>query len=180
VTKHWESLDEIAPGQNVFLDAEHMMYGNNYSTATKETILYPGRAQVYQVLDDPAYPTLYTFFGSESDRTLARIAQLADREDEDEPAPSASVISQISSLIREATALLAQPMPEGVVATFYGEINVTWRRDNNIVRLACFPNRPSILQFGNLSQPLAPYQSQQNPTAQDVARQLNALNQVVR
>ncbi|MGB6946139.1 MAG: hypothetical protein WBE37_27325 [Bryobacteraceae bacterium] len=159
----------------MFLDAEHMMYGNNYSTATQEAVVYPG-SQVYGFLVNAAY----CFLGSESDRTLASIAQLADQEYEDEPAPSAGVINQISSLIREATGLLAQPMPEGVVATFYGEINVTWRRDSTIVRLACFPNRPSILQVGNLSQPLAPYQSQQNPTAQDVAQRLNALSQVVR
>jgi hypothetical protein len=126
-------------------------------------------------------PSLYINAGrSEGDKLVARIGQLREQEYDDEPEPSVAVIDQISALIRDADNLMLGSMPEGTVSTFYGEVNVTWRRENDIVRLACFSNRPSILQFGNLSQPLNPYQSIQDPTADVVASHLNVLNRPIR
>jgi hypothetical protein len=118
---------------------------------------------------------IYLSAVSEPDKTLARIAQIANQVDEDEAPPTPAVITQTSNLIRQAGSSLRTSMPEAVVSTFYGEINVTWRNGNDIVRLACFPNRPSILQFGNLSQPLGSYQSQPDPSAEDLAERLDAL-----
>lgn len=112
---------------------------------------------------------------NETNTTLVRIAQTATQEYEDETSPPRAVIEELTRLISEAVKLMATSMTEGVVSTFYGEINVTWRNVNDIVRLACFPNRPSILQFGSLSQPLGSYQSQPTPSALDLARRLDAL-----
>ncbi len=112
---------------------------------------------------------------SKTDKILARIAQTAKQEDDDELPPPLTVVTEISGLITQASHLLTNSMPEGMVSTFYGEINVTWRNGNDIVRLACFPNRESILQFGNLAQPLGSYQSQPNPNAQNLATRLDAL-----
>jgi hypothetical protein len=126
-------------------------------------------------------PGFFRAFGvHEGEKLISIIGQLRGQEYDDEPEPSEAVIDRISALARDADNLMGGSMPEGTVSTFYGEVNVTWRRDNDIVRLACFPNRPGMLQFGNLSQPLDPYQSIQNPTAEDVAIHLNALMRQVR
>jgi len=111
----------------------------------------------------------------EPDRLLGRLRELANKEDDDEPPPSEAVIDRMSSFLREASAAMENPMPEGIASTFYGEINVTWRKGTEIVRIACFPNRPSILQSGNLSQPLGTYRSFSEPTAVDIATQLDLL-----
>jgi hypothetical protein len=113
---------------------------------------------------------------SETTKLLVRLSQLVHQEqDDDEPAPSESVISEISSLIGQTSAVLDDLMPEGYASAFYGEVKVTWRRSDEIVRVACFPNRPPILQFGRLSQPLGTYQSQSNPSAKDIATRLDML-----
>jgi hypothetical protein len=113
---------------------------------------------------------------SEIAKILARIAQTVNQEDDEETPPPPAVVQEISEVIVQASHLMTGSMPEGLVSTFYGEINVTWRNGNDIVRLACFPNRGSILQFGNLAQPLASYQSQPEPNAQNLATRLDALN----
>jgi len=134
--------------------------GGNFDWTTVESILRPHDAVETEV-----------------DKIIASIEQTVLLEEEEEPAPSPVVASQISELIRQARGLMRSPMPEGTVSTFYGEINVTWRKGNSIVRIACFPNRQPILQFGNLSQPLGSYQSRPNPPTQDLASKLDALNQ---
>ncbi len=113
---------------------------------------------------------------SETDGIINRLSQTTRLEDEEEPAPAPAVVEEATCLIREAGRLMRTFMREGTVSTFYGEINVTWRNGSHIVRLACFPLSPGILQFGNLAQPLGSYQSQQSPSAQDLAARLDALN----
>lgn len=121
-------------------------------------------------------PGFYAAFApTEGLKIVAKIGQLREQEYDDEPEPSEDVIDKISALIRDADELMPGSMPEGTVSTFYGEVNVTWRRNSNIVRLACFSNRPAMLQFGNLSQPLDPYQSIAAPSAENVAHHLSAL-----
>ena len=93
----------------------------------------------------------------------------ASKLDEDEAAPIPDVIERASQFLRELHSLM-RPLPPGSVSTFYGEINITWRADNNIVRIAFFPNRPSLLQLGNLSLPLGWYHSQSNPTGSGSGR----------
>jgi hypothetical protein len=190
-TRKWRDLGEIALGEDTFVIAEHLAGGlNAFSTATAGvnqayafaaptarygSIYACGESWLTDSLADWV-PGRYTVFDTNEGAKLGNsIGQLREREYDDEPEPSQAVIDQTSILVREADSLMRGTMPEGAVSTFYGEVNVTWRRDNDIVRLACFPNRPSILQFGNLSQPLDPYQSIQNPTGQDVATHLNAL-----
>jgi hypothetical protein len=129
-----------------------------------------------EMLKELCGPAAEIVVESDADKTIANIEKTANLEDEDESAPLPVVIEEISNLIRQASRLMTISMPEGVVSTFYGEINVTWRNGSDIVRLACFPNRSAILQFGNLSQPLGSYQSQVDPSAQDVAMRLDALN----
>jgi hypothetical protein len=192
----WRGLGGIVLGDDAFIITEHLLGGlNAYSTATiganqayastvpttsRNSIYAYGRSSLADSLPDWV-EGFYTTLGKNAGAKLvSRIGQLRGREYDDEPEPSEAVIDQLSTLVRDADNLMHGSMPEGAVSTFYGEVNVTWRRDNDIVRLACFPNRPSMLQFGNLSQPLHPYQSIPSPTAEDIAIHLNALIRQVR
>ena len=106
------------------------------------------------------------------------IQQVADQQelrDEDEAAPPPAVVEQAKRLVSEAVVLMNAPMMAGVVSTFFGEINVTWRSGAEVVRLACFLDRPSILQYGDLSLPLGSYRSDVNPTAQMLADKLDEI-----
>lgn len=113
----------------------------------------------------------------EGDKLIQRILDISQQpelRDEDEPAPTQQVIEQAIHLIRDADNLMVE-MPSGQVSVFFGEVNVTWRAGDRIVRLACFPNRPSVIQTGYLSLPLGSYRSEPNPTAQLLAARLEAL-----
>lgn len=189
----WSGLGEIAPGKNAFVIAEHLSGGlNAYSTATTGANQYSYASAVTTAshnsipdyaeswLIDPSdlflgfYPIAHRNEGKE---LLRRIAQLSEQEyDDDEPAPSGAVIDQIYALIREVNKLMSGSLPEGTVSTFYGEVSVTWRSGDNIVRLACLPNRPYILQIGNLSQPLGSYQLRLDPSPHEIAAQLDLFN----
>ena len=94
--------------------------------------------------------------------------------DEDEPAPNCDVIQKAFQLIYAADKLLGV-MPYGQVSTFFGEINVTWRGGDRIVRLACFQDRPCIVQTGSLSGPLGHYRSKPNPSPEFLANELRDL-----
>jgi hypothetical protein len=114
----------------------------------------------------------------EADRIATRILALAHDttlRDEDEPSPSPAVVEQSTRLIREAANYVLGSMPPAKVAVFFGEVNVTWKSGNQVVRLAFFPDRPSVLQIGSLALPVGSYQSQPNPTPQLVAQRLNNL-----
>lgn len=112
-----------------------------------------------------------------ADEIIQRILYAAvdpDLRDEDESAPTFKVIQETVRLIRGAEKLL-DAMPSGQVSTFYGEINITWRAGERIVRLACFPERPSVVQSGSLSLPVGSYRSEENPTAELLADRINSL-----
>ena len=114
-----------------------------------------------------------------ADKLIQRILELSRRpelRDEGEPAPAQQVIEQAIQLIRDADGLMLE-MPSGQVSVFFGEVNVTWRAGDRIVRLACFPNRPSVIQTGCLSLPLGSYRSEPNPTGQLLAARLESLVQ---
>jgi hypothetical protein len=94
--------------------------------------------------------------------------------DENERAPSCEVIQRTFQLIYAADKLLGM-MPYGQASTFFGEINVTWRGSDRIVRLACFQDRPSIVQTGSLSDPVGHYTSKPNPSPELLANELRNL-----
>lgn len=98
----------------------------------------------------------------------------ADLRDDNEPAPTPEVIGKMAPLIYGADRLL-DSMPRAQVSTFYGEINVTWRAGDWIVRVACFQNRPTVVQIGTLSGPIGHYRSEANPTPSSLAEKLRAL-----
>jgi hypothetical protein len=113
----------------------------------------------------------------EADEIIQRILYVAvdpELRDEDESAPTFKVIQETVRLIRGAEKLL-DAMPSWQVSTFYGEINITWRVGERIVRLACFPERPSVIQSGSLSLPVGSYRSEENPTAEMLADRINSL-----
>ena len=123
----------------------------------------------FQAIDDRE---LY----GEADRIATRIralAQNSDLRDEDEPAPPQNVIEEAIRMICETSNRMASSMPSAQVATFFGELNITWKFGNQIVRFACFPNRPSVLQIGSLSMPVGSFQTQANPTPELLAERLN-------
>jgi hypothetical protein len=110
--------------------------------------------------------------------TVASIEQAGSQRfsfDEDEMAPPPPVIAEAVRIVQEAAGLLSDEMPHGRVSTFWGEVNVTWRSGENIVRLACFPNRENLVQVGSLSSPLGSYRSE-FATAELLASRLEELN----
>jgi hypothetical protein len=114
---------------------------------------------------------------SEAEKIIGRIrdvAQNQDLRDENEAPPVQEVVTQAIFLIRDAGNLLGI-MPSAQVSTFYGEVNITWRTGDRIVRLACFPDRPTVIQIGSLSQPTGFYRSEENPTAMLLAARLSSL-----
>jgi hypothetical protein len=94
-----------------------------------------------------------------------------DLRDEDECAPSFRIVKESVRLVLDATKLL-DAIPPAQVSTFFGEINITWRFGERIVRLALFENRPAIVQTGSLSEPMGRYESQENPSAATLAEKL--------
>lgn len=94
--------------------------------------------------------------------------------DEDEAAPNCDVIQRAFKLIYAADKLLGV-MPYGQVSTFFGEINVTWRGGDRIVRLACFKDHPCIVQTGSLSDQVGHYRSEPNPSPEFLANELRNL-----
>lgn len=115
-----------------------------------------------------------SFQAQEILRAISNAAVNPDLRDEDEAAPSPDVIGRATRLILEADKLLGG-IPSGQVATFYGELNVTWRAGNEIVRLACFPHRPSLLQVGSLELPVGSYRSDEDPSSRLLAARISDL-----
>ena len=114
----------------------------------------------------------------EADKIMQRVWEIADNQemrDDDEPAPPQAVIGEFERLIRNAANLMKAPMPQGQISVFFGELNITWRSGERIVRLACFPNRPSMVQIGSLSLPMGSFQSEANPTPELLAEKLDAV-----
>jgi hypothetical protein len=97
----------------------------------------------------------------ESQATICAIQRAAQSPDldEDETPPLPAVVAEATRIIRQ-TADLMEDMPEGEVSIFFGELSVTWRAGDKIVRLACFPNRPTLIQYGSLSSPMGSYRSE--------------------
>ena len=118
-------------------------------------------------------------YESEAQNIIDRITQIiVDNSllDENEPPPMPETVRSLASLIIAADIDTIYPMPYGSVSTFFGELNITWRVNDAIVRLAGFPNRPTILQRGNLSEPLGSYVSEVNPTSEVLAQYLDSLS----
>ncbi len=114
---------------------------------------------------------------NDADRIVRRICYAAidpDLRDEGESAPSLKVMQEAARLIRGAEKLL-DAMPSAQVSTFFGEINITWRAGDRIVRLAVFESRPSVVQTGSLSNPIGRYESTANPTDLLLAEKLREL-----
>ena len=96
--------------------------------------------------------------------------------DEDEIFPSREVVEEATQFVEGLYALLDAPPPQATVGTFFGELNIAWRSGNRVVRIAFFPDRPTALTFGSLSEPVGSYRSHSNPTPSEVAAQLTALS----
>jgi|ERR1700723_1589758 hypothetical protein len=85
----------------------------------------------------------------------------------------ASVVTESKRYVAEAAQILGYMFP-AVVSAFFGEVNVTWQNNDSIVRLACFPNRPTVIQTGVISV-LGSYRSIENPEANVLAKSLEHL-----
>ena len=112
----------------------------------------------------------------EVDRIAAQIRAISqndDLRDEDEPPPPQRVIEEAIRLIRGASDRMLGAMAPAQVSTFFGELNVTWKVSGKIVRLACFPDRATVMQTGSLSMPLGSYKSEPNPSPATLAEQLD-------
>lgn len=117
-------------------------------------------------------------FVPEADTIVDRIQRVAthpDLRDEDEQAPPPEVVAAATMIIKEAASIMDTTMQPAVIATFFGELNVTWRTGDEIVRLACFPGGRSLIQYGDLGAPLGSYSSESDGTAKILARHLDLI-----
>ena len=80
--------------------------------------------------------------------------------DEDELLPNSAVVETATHFVAELFAVLDAPPPRANVGTFSGEVNLTWRTGGAMVRLAFFPDRPTLVAFGTLSEPAGSYRSE--------------------
>jgi len=113
----------------------------------------------------------------EADRIISRIMNLTHAEslrDEGEVPPPQIVVDRLVQLIRDAAgATLA--MPHAQVSSFYGEVNVTWRIGDRIIKLAAFPDRPTLLQTGSILMQAGSFRAEPNPSPQRIADEINSL-----
>jgi len=103
------------------------------------------------------------------------VATNPELRDDDEPAPPPHVVEAAIRIVSEAFELLSDPVPTGKVGTYFGELNVTWRSGPRMVRLACFPDRPPLVQRGSLAEPLGSYRSVPDATGQTLASAIGEL-----
>ena len=107
-------------------------------------------------------------------RAIREAGSDTERLDEDEQLPPPHVVEQLTSLIQEAE-LYIEGVIDGDVEVFYGEMSVTWRSDDALVRVSCFPTHPAQLIVGPRRAPLGSYRSLVNPAGADIADALSAI-----
>ena len=123
---------------------------------------------------DTAHPRTYdATLLVHSIRTRAADLSLLD---EDEILPEPAVVEAAAQFVAGLYPLLDVPLPDATVGTFFGEVNITWRSGTSIVRLPFFPDRPSAVLYGSLSEPVGSYRSESNPSPSEVAARLAALS----
>jgi len=100
-----------------------------------------------------------------------------DNFEEGEDHPSAEAIGELKRILSEASEINHSDIPDGDVSPYFGEVSVTWRRDNRMLRLTVFSDgRDARLDFGTTPESsLGNYQF--NPTAngESLVNQLNWL-----
>ena len=106
---------------------------------------------------------------------INNIVENPELRDDDEVVPPPVVVEEANNFVKKAAELMRKPMPPGSVSTFFGELNVTWRQGDRIVRLACFPDRGAKLQYGDLSLPMGSYSLDPNPTPEALATRLDQM-----
>lgn len=122
-------------------------------------------------------PRLFEEQNTLADALIERINSATcdpDLEDEGGPPPG-KVIHEVSRYVRNAYSDLHFSPPSPSISCFFGEINVTWRLEERIVRLACFPKRSPILHFGETIGVPGSYRTVSNPTPESLASKLQWL-----
>ena len=116
------------------------------------------------------------------ERVVERITQRAHLiaenpllRDEDEPPPALAVLERFEYMVRRAASLMRNAMQPGQVVSFDGELSVTWRIRDRLVKLICFPDNSSTVQLGSLALPAIPFSSTDNPTPDFLAEKLDSL-----
>ena len=109
---------------------------------------------------------------------IDRVAGEKDELEEGEPSPSRETVESLKSLIADTSRYLANEIPPGHVATFYGELSITWRRGDRMVRLASFPHTGQGCRIdcgSSAPGPLGEYSATRNVTASRLAAELTDL-----
>lgn len=72
-----------------------------------------------------------------------------DNFEEEEVRPSPEAIGDLKRILNEASEIFGGDIPQGDVAPYFGEISVTWRHNNRMLRLTAFSDgREARLDFG--------------------------------
>jgi hypothetical protein len=109
---------------------------------------------------------------------IDRVAGERDELEEGEPLPSREAVGVLKSLIAEASSYLVSRIPLAHVSTFHGELSVTWRNGDRMVRLASFsgPKQGCRMDYGSSGpDPLGKYSCTRNVTASGLAAELTDL-----
>jgi hypothetical protein len=65
-----------------------------------------------------------------------------------EERPSNDAITSIKSILADAATNYGKSLPTPAVATYYGEVDATWQKDNRMLRLIAYSDgRPPTLYF---------------------------------
>jgi hypothetical protein len=77
--------------------------------------------------------------------------------DEDEPAPPAEVFAKLASMLRRVNGSMKFAMPLGQIASFYGELGVTWRTADGVVKLIVAPGKDPAIVRGKHADPVGSF-----------------------
>jgi hypothetical protein len=108
---------------------------------------------------------------------IRSVSQDPELRDDGEQPPTDAVLASCIRLLSETARVMRHPMPYAQVSTFFGELNLTWKSEDAIVRLAVFADGRMLVQTGSVLLPVGSHRSVPNPTPRTLAERLEALAQ---
>jgi hypothetical protein len=111
------------------------------------------------------------------EETIDAVCADPDNFEEGEAHPSPTAISELKRILIDASDAFNGDIPPGNVAPYFGEVSVTWRCDNRMLRLTAFSDgRQPRLDFGTTPEgSLGDYEFYSTATGKNVSDRLNWL-----
>ena len=81
---------------------------------------------------------------------IENVASDPENYESGEPLVGAKAREELISLVVSAAALNGEPLPMGVISPYYGEISITWRHGDKMIRATAFADdRSTRLDYGS-------------------------------